>query len=103
VIQYSEPLEHTATANRQMHYFGMHFRVQSSEAVLVTRDSCVVASFTHQLRWGLSDGRPTESTDDYVVYIEEILELDYKNHCTIVLVCDWICASRDAKMQDYQT
>jgi len=40
--------------------------------------------------------RPTETTDDYVGYIEEILKVDYQNHCTTVLVCDWVLASRDA-------
>ena len=28
-------------------------------------------------------------------YIEEILELDYRNHCTTVLVCDWVRPSQD--------
>jgi len=45
----------------------------------------------------MSDGQSIESTDYYVGYIEEILELDYKNHYTNVLVCDWVCASQDAQ------
>jgi hypothetical protein len=28
----------------------------------------------------------------YVGWIEEILELDYKSHCCIVLLCSWIPA-----------
>jgi hypothetical protein len=97
VIQYSEAPERYATSHRQMYCFGTHFRVRSSETALVTRDSCVVASFTRELRWGIRNGRPVESTDDYVGYIEEILELDYRNHCTTVLVCDWVRATRDAR------
>jgi hypothetical protein len=27
---------------------------------------------------------------EYVGWIEEILELDYRNHCCIVFVCSWI-------------
>jgi hypothetical protein len=32
-----------------------------------------------------------------VGYIEEILELDYRNHCTTVLVCDWVRPSQDPR------
>jgi len=62
----------------------------------------VVASFTQQLRWGICNGRPIERTQEYVGYIEEILELDYRNHCTTVLVCDWIKATRDARYPNIQ-
>ena len=94
-VQYSQPPERYAVAHRQMHAFGMYFRVRSAERGLVTRDSCVVASFTSQLRWGIRNGRPIERTDDYVGYIEEILELNYRNHCTTILVCNWIQGMRD--------
>jgi len=30
-----------------------------------------------------------------VGYIEEILELDYQNHCMTILLCDWVRASRN--------
>ena len=76
-----------------MYAFGMHLRVRRAETALVTWDSCVVASFICQLRWGLCNGRPIERTHDYVGYIEEILELDYRNHCTTVFVCDWVRGS----------
>lgn len=95
VVQYSQPPERYAVAHRHMHAFGMHFRVRNAEGGLVTRDSCVVASFTSQLRWGICNGRPIERTDDYVGYISEILELDYRNHCTTVLVCDWVQGTRN--------
>ena len=97
ILQYSEAPERYATSHQQMYCFGVHFRVWSSETALVTRDSCVVASFTRELQWGIQNGRPTERTKDYVGYIEEILELDYRNHCITVLVCDWVRASRDAR------
>ena len=97
VLQYTQPPERFATSHRQMYAFGMHLRIRSVEGGLVTRDSGVVASFTQQLRWGLHNGRPMERTDDYVGYIEEILELDYRNHCTTILVCDWVRATQDPR------
>ena len=102
IVQYSQPPERYATAHRQMYSHGMHLRIRSSEAGLITRDSCVVASFTQQLRWGICNGRPIERTQEYVRYIEEILELDYRNHCTTVLVCDWVKATRDARYPNIQ-
>lgn len=77
VIQYGQPLEQYVVSHRRMHAFGRHFRVWSAEGGLVIRDSSMVASFTWQLRWGLNNGPPIERIDDYVGYIEEILELDY--------------------------
>lgn len=97
VKQYAQPPERYATTYRQMYSYGMHLRVRGAETRLVTRDSCVVASFTRQLCWEVTNGRPIERTDDYVGYIEEILELDYRNHCTTLLVCDWVKGCHDAR------
>ena len=76
VVQYAQPPKRYAISHWKMYAFGMHFRVRSVEGGLVTHDSCVVASFTRQVPWGLRNGRPIE-TIEYVGYIEEILELDY--------------------------
>jgi hypothetical protein len=46
VTEYAQPPERYAISHRKMYAFGMHFRVRGSETHLVTRDSCVVASFT---------------------------------------------------------
>ena len=97
VTQYAQPPERYAISHRKMYAFGMHLRVRGAEGGLVTRDSCVVASFTRQLPWGLRNGRPIETTEEYVGYIEEILELDYRNHCTTILVCDWVRQSQDPR------
>jgi hypothetical protein len=64
----------------------------------VTRDYGVVAAYTQQLRWGIRNGRPIDRTAEHVGYIEEILELDYRNHCTTVLLCEWVKASRDVRI-----
>lgn len=57
VGQYAQPLEQYAISHRKMYAFGMHFHVHSAEGGIVTRDSCVVASFTRQVPWGLRNGR----------------------------------------------
>lgn len=98
VVQYSSPPERYATPHPLLKAFGMRLRPRTAEGGLVTRDSCVVAAYTQQLRWGIRNARPIDRTSEYVGYIEEILELDYRNHCTTVLLCDWVQASRDARV-----
>jgi hypothetical protein len=102
IKQYACPPERYATSHRQMYSFGMHLRVRSCEGGLVIRDSCVVAAFTQQLRWGIRNGRPIERTSEHVGFIEEILELDYRNHCTTVLVCDWVKPTRDMRFPNIE-
>ena len=102
VVQYGQPPERYAISHRKMYAFGMHFRCRSAEGGLVTCDSCVVGTFTRQMPWGLRNGRPMERTDEYVGYIDEILELDYRNHCTTVLVCDWVQQSHDPRNSNVQ-
>ena len=102
VVQYSCPPERYATTHRLLKAFGMRFRPRTAEGGLVTRDSCVVTAYTQQLRWGIRNGRPIDRTTEYVGYIEEILELDYRNHCTTVLLCEWVKASRDARVPNIE-
>ena len=77
-------------------------RVRNSEGGLVSRDSCVVAVFTQQLRWGIRNGKPIERTAEYVGFIEEILELDYRNHCTTTLLCEWVKPTRDGRVSNIE-
>jgi hypothetical protein len=102
VIQYACPPERYATSHRQMYSYGMHLRVRSSEGGLVTRDSCVVATFTQQLRWGIRNGRPIERTAEHVGFIEEILELDYRNHCTTILLCEWVKPTSNVRVPNIE-
>ena len=95
VIQYSCPPERVAISHRHMNAFGMHLHVRTSEGALVTRDSCIVATYTQHLRWRIRNGKPIDHTAEHVGYIQEILELDYRNHCTTVLLCKWVRPSRD--------
>ena len=102
VIQYACPPERYATSHREMYSYGMHLRVRSSEGGLVTRDSCVVATFTQQLRWGIRNGRPIERTAEHVGFIEEILELDYRNHCTTILLCEWVKPTSNVRVPNIE-
>ena len=96
IVQYGTPPQRHAIVHRQIMYaYGMHLCVYSAEGSRVTCDSAVVASFTEQIQWGVCNGRPIEVTKDYVGYIEKILELDYRNHCTTILVRDWVRVSND--------
>ena len=77
----SRPPSFNATAYRSMKAYGMHFRCRSVEASNTTMDSGVHASFT-------DDGGA--ETEEYVGHVEEILELDYRRTCVVVLVCSWV-------------
>ena len=81
-----------------MYAFGMHLRIRTSEGGLVTQDFCVVATYTQQLRWGIRNGRLVDYIAEYVGYIEEIQTLEYRNHCTTVLLREWIKALRNVRV-----
>ena len=86
------PLE-VATAYRSMYAYGNHLRIRSSEQSLQTADSGVAATFRQVCRNGLSDGNAVDADVEYVGHIEEILELNYRRHCIVVLVCDFVKAN----------
>lgn len=77
----SRPPTVNATAYRSMKAYGMHFRCRSIEASGTTMDSGVHATFTDD------EGAQTEQ---YVGHVEEILELDYRRTCVVVLLCSWV-------------
>jgi hypothetical protein len=62
----------------------------------------VVATFTQQLHWGIHNGKPIERTTEHVGFIEEILELDYRNHCTTILLCEWVKPTRDVRVPNIE-
>ena len=50
--------------------------------------------------WERSGSRNIESVDEvftteYIGWVEEIIELNYRNHCCVVLFCYWIPGSHD--------
>jgi hypothetical protein len=82
-----------AAAYKSMYAFGNHFRVLSSETPLKTCDSGVAATFRQVCRNGIRDANQTNADVEYVGHIEEILELNYRRHCLVVLVCDFVKAN----------
>ena len=86
------PLE-VAAAYKSMYAFGNHYRVLSSERHLKTCDSGVAATFNQVCRNGRRDNNQVSADVEYVGHIEEILELNYRRHCLVVLVCDFVRAN----------
>jgi hypothetical protein len=81
----SKPPEQVATSYRAMYAHGMYFRIKSAEDDKVTCDSGVAAAIWRRNR-GHRVNRPWElESREFVGWIEEILEVDYHNHCCIVL------------------
>lgn len=77
----SRPPSLIATAYRSMKAYGMHLRCRSVEASRTSMDSGVHAIFTDDAG---------EETEEYVGWVEEILELEYRSTCVVVLLCSWV-------------
>ena len=97
VYESSRLPEVIATGYRAMYAHGMHLRIQGAEVEKVTCDSGVAAAVLERRR-----SRNAETVDDvisaeYVGWIQEILELNYRSHCCIVLLCSWIPGSQDTR------
>ena len=82
-----------AAAYKSMYAFGNHYRVLSSELPLKTCDNGVAATFKQVCRNGRRDSNQVTADVEYVGHIEEILELNYRRHCLVVLVCDFVKAN----------
>ena len=84
---------HVATTYKSMHAYGNYYRVCSSEQALRTTDSGMAATFRQVCRNGIRDSNQVNADMKYVGHIEEILELNYRRHCLVVLVCDFVKAN----------
>ena len=82
-----------AAAYKSMYAYGNHFRVISSERSLKTSNSGIAATFRQVCRNSTRDANQIQADVEYVGHIEEILELNYKRHCLVVLVCDFVKAN----------
>ena len=78
---------------RSMWAFGAHFRVASFERSLQTCDCGVAATFIRPWRSNARDRNPVEANIEYLGQVEEIVELDYRRTCVVVLVCRWVRAN----------
>jgi hypothetical protein len=90
VVQASKLPELDATSYRAMYTNGMHFRIKDAEEEKFTCDSAIASAVWRRRRTGESAMSGEIESVEYVGWIEEILELDYRTHCCIVLVCSWI-------------
>jgi hypothetical protein len=67
----------------------MHLWVRSSKGQKVTADCGIATTFErHDPVVAVGDITNVE----FVGNVEEILELDYWNHCVVVLLCKWVKA-----------
>jgi len=82
-----------ASAYKSMYAYGNHYRVLSSERSMKTCDSGVAATFRQVCRNGTRDVNQVDADVEYVGHIEEILELNYRRHCLVVLVCNFVKAN----------
>jgi hypothetical protein len=84
-----------ATGYCHMYAHGMHFHIRDVEEEKITCDSVIAASVWRRTRRDFKESREME-TVQYVGWIQEILELDYRSHCCIVLLCSWVSATLQA-------
>lgn len=93
VVDLSRPPKPCATSFRSMRAYGMHLRCKSAEICADTMDSGVAVLFLPRMTSNtLRHNEVSSETTEYVGWIEEILELDYRRHCVIVLLCSWVKA-----------
>jgi hypothetical protein len=62
----------------------------------VTCDTKVATLVWRRNRGWAADMAGLLESADFVGWIEEILELDYRNHCCIVFICSWIPGNMSA-------
>ena len=96
VVQASHLPKICATRYKHMYAQGMHFRIKDAEEDKVTCDSAVVASVSKKITRRESVNLGKIETVEYVGWIQEILELNYRSHCCIVLLCSWVPARIEA-------
>jgi hypothetical protein len=93
VVDLSRPPKLLATSFRSMRAYGMHLRCKSAEIGAETVDSGVAVSFLPRMSIDALRRNELDNTStEYVGWIEEIVELDYRRHCVIVLACSWVKA-----------
>jgi hypothetical protein len=92
VIEASKLPYTVATRYRAMYVHGMHLRMRPAKLSKTTCDSRVACAVWRRSR--SSEAREAGQVEgmEYVDWIEEILKLDYRSHCCIVLFCSWIPA-----------
>jgi hypothetical protein len=102
VYEASRLLERVATGYRAMYVHGMHLRIRDAEEDKLTCKSRVAAAVWECKRSRDSDTVDNVDSVEYVGWVEEILELNYRSHCCIVVIYSWILGAlgiRNAKVE----
>jgi hypothetical protein len=81
-----------ATSYKSMKAYGMHLRCKNVEEHMSASNSGVAAAFDRVYRVGPNDSSTMLWKEEYLGWIEEILELNYRDHCVVVLACKWVKA-----------
>jgi hypothetical protein len=73
-----------------MKAYGMHLRCRGVEEHMAVSDSDVAASFNRVHRMSPTDPMPVVRKEEYLWWIKEILELNYKEYYVVVLAYKWV-------------
>jgi hypothetical protein len=86
VSEASQLPEMVATDFCYMYAHGMHFRIRNAKEEKVTCDSTLASSMWRRKPKRIFQESGEMETMDYIGWIEEILELNYRSHYCIVLL-----------------
>jgi hypothetical protein len=93
IIEASKLPDRRATGYRTMYANGMHLRIRTAEEEKITCDSAVASAVWKRSRSTDTNAGGQLDKMEYVGWVEEILELNYRTHCVIVLLCSWVSAN----------
>jgi hypothetical protein len=76
-----------------MYVFGNHLQVSIAKEQLITNDSGISAMFEQEWVSRQNDQQPISAKWEYVGWIEEIFEFNYKVINNLVFFCNWVKAN----------
>jgi hypothetical protein len=75
----------------------MHLRIRGAEEDKVTCDNGVATAVWKRKRSRDRNTMNELDTAEYVGWVEEIIELNYRSHYCIVVLCSWISRMQDSR------
>lgn len=79
-----------ATAYKSMKAYGMHLQCRDIEEHMAASNNGVAAFFNRVPRMSPTDPMPMVQKEEYLWWIKEILELNYKEYYIVVLAYKWV-------------
>jgi hypothetical protein len=92
LLAFSKLLNSNTTSYKSMKAYGMHLRCRGAEVHMSTADSGVVALFEQFHKLNMDDPNPKVRREEYLGWIQEILELNYREYYVVLLACNWVKA-----------